>query len=116
MEILLEICNVYISRIATYNSSLTFNITGVAYSESFDADLMISLIINLTHIIPPKNGFNNLPLKEETTPASDLARIKWFTECQFLYDTIDADHFYTVCKDISSVSVFVYLYYLLCYL
>lgn len=39
---------------------------------------MICLIRNLTSIIPPINGFDKLPLPNETTPGADLARIKWY--------------------------------------
>ncbi|CAG2206831.1 unnamed protein product [Mytilus edulis] len=39
---------------------------------------MICLIRNLTSISPPINGFDKLPLPNETTPGADLARIKWY--------------------------------------
>ncbi|CAC5357131.1 unnamed protein product [Mytilus coruscus] len=36
------------------------------------------IIKNLTSVNPPINGFDYLPLPGETTPGSDLARIKWY--------------------------------------
>ncbi|CAG2207088.1 unnamed protein product [Mytilus edulis] len=51
---------------------------GVPDSKTFDVTLMICLIRNLTSVIPPINGFDKLPPPVETTPGSDLARIKWY--------------------------------------
>lgn len=47
-------------------------------SKTFDLWMMIRLIRNLTSIKCPINGFHSLPLQGETTPGSDLARIKWY--------------------------------------
>ncbi|CAC5386689.1 unnamed protein product [Mytilus coruscus] len=61
-----------------YNRDFFIFQDGVPDSKTFDVTLMICLIRNLTSIISPINGFDNLPLPGETTPGSDLARIKWY--------------------------------------
>ncbi|VDI60066.1 Hypothetical predicted protein [Mytilus galloprovincialis] len=58
--------------------NLLFPTNGVPDSKTFDVTLMICLIRNLTSVTPPINGFDYLPLPGETTPGSDLARIKWY--------------------------------------
>ncbi|XP_076078806.1 uncharacterized protein LOC143048821 [Mytilus galloprovincialis] len=58
--------------------NLLFPTNGVPNSQTFDVTLMICLIRNLTSVTPPINGFDKLPLPGETTPGSDLARIKWY--------------------------------------
>ncbi|XP_063438383.1 uncharacterized protein LOC134719306 [Mytilus trossulus] len=65
---------------------------------------MICLIRNLTSINPPVNGFDSLPLPGETTPGSDLARIKYYRNKLAHHDsnTIDANYFHTACTDISN--------------
>ncbi|CAG2255733.1 BCAS2 [Mytilus edulis] len=72
-------------------------------SKTFDVTLMICLIRNLTSVIPPINGFDNLPLPAQTTPGSDLARIKCYRNKLAHYDSnmIDTAYFNTVWRDIS---------------
>ncbi|XP_076081117.1 uncharacterized protein LOC143052027 [Mytilus galloprovincialis] len=76
---------------------------GVPDSKTFDVTLMICLIRNLTSIIPPINGFDSLPLLVETTPGSDLARIKCYRNKLAHHDsnTIDTTYFETAWIDIS---------------
>lgn len=52
--------------------------TGVPKSETFDLTLIILLLRNLTDLKSPHGGFDRLPTTIETTPASDLARIKYY--------------------------------------
>ncbi|XP_076078753.1 uncharacterized protein LOC143048765 [Mytilus galloprovincialis] len=52
--------------------------TGVPDFKAFDVTLMICLIRNLTSVNPPIKGYDSLSLQGETTPGSDLARIKWY--------------------------------------
>ncbi|XP_063438379.1 uncharacterized protein LOC134719303 [Mytilus trossulus] len=77
---------------------------GIPDSKTFDVTLMICLIRNLTTINPPINGFDSLPLPGETTPGSDLARIKYNRNKLAHHDnnTIDTAYFYTVWTDISN--------------
>ncbi|XP_063400600.1 uncharacterized protein LOC134685097 [Mytilus trossulus] len=76
---------------------------GVPDSKTFDVTLMICLIRNLTSINPPINGFDSLPLPGETTPGSDLARIKCYRNKLAHHDsnTIDTTYFNTAWRDIS---------------
>ncbi|CAG2220280.1 unnamed protein product [Mytilus edulis] len=76
---------------------------GVPDSKTFDVTLMICLIRNLTSINPPVNGFDSLPLPGETTPGSDLARIKYYRNKLAHHDsnTIDSAYFHTAWTDIS---------------
>ncbi|VDI01654.1 Hypothetical predicted protein [Mytilus galloprovincialis] len=53
-------------------------INGEPDTETFDLTLMICLLRNLTSIRSPINGYDSLPLPGETTPGSDLARIKYY--------------------------------------
>ncbi|XP_052071881.1 uncharacterized protein LOC127710171 [Mytilus californianus] len=63
---------------------------------------MICLIRNLTSINPPINGFASLPLPGETTPGSDLSRIKCYRNKLAHHDnTIDTAFFNTAWRDIS---------------
>ncbi|CAG2255528.1 unnamed protein product [Mytilus edulis] len=77
---------------------------GIPDSKTFDVTLMICLIRNLTSINPPVNGFDSLPLLGETTPGSDLARIKYYRNKLAHHDnnTIDTAYFYTAWTDISN--------------
>ncbi|XP_063438381.1 uncharacterized protein LOC134719305 [Mytilus trossulus] len=77
---------------------------GIPDSKSFDVTLMICLIRNLTSINPPVNGFDSLPLPGETTPGSDLARIKYYRNKLAHHDsnTIDTAYFHTAWTDISN--------------
>ncbi|CAG2247001.1 unnamed protein product [Mytilus edulis] len=77
---------------------------GIPDSKTFDVTLMICLIRNLTSINPPINGFDSLPLPGETTPGSDLARIKYYRNKLAHHDsnTIDTAYFHTSWTDISN--------------
>ncbi|CAG2212561.1 unnamed protein product [Mytilus edulis] len=77
---------------------------GIPDSKTFDVTLMICLIRNLTSINPPVNGFDSLPLPGETTPGSDLARIKYYRNKLAHHDsnTIDTAYFHTAWTDISN--------------
>ncbi|CAG2255519.1 unnamed protein product [Mytilus edulis] len=81
--------------------------TGVPESKTFDVTLMICLIRNLTSISHPINGFDSLPLPGESTPGSDLARIKYYRNKLAHHDsnTIDSAYFNTAWGDISNVSI-----------
>ncbi|XP_063404188.1 uncharacterized protein LOC134687660 [Mytilus trossulus] len=71
--------DLYLKRILNQTQwNLLFPKNGVPDSKTFDVTLMICLIRNLTSVTPPINGFDYLPLPGETTPGSDLARIKWY--------------------------------------
>ncbi|CAG2185172.1 unnamed protein product [Mytilus edulis] len=51
------------------------------HSKTFDVTLMITLVKHLTDpkdLTPPRGGYGKLPLANETTPTSDLARIKFY--------------------------------------
>lgn len=50
----------------------------VVDSKTFDINLMITLLRNLTNMYPPNGGFDCLPTQNETTPGADLARIKYY--------------------------------------
>ncbi|CAC5399298.1 Putative ankyrin repeat protein L93 [Mytilus coruscus] len=47
-------------------------------SKTFDVTLMIILLRHLTDLTPPHGGYDRLPSDDETTPTSDLARIKYY--------------------------------------
>ncbi|CAC5401128.1 unnamed protein product [Mytilus coruscus] len=47
-------------------------------SKTFDVTLIITLIRHLTDLTPPHGGYDQLPSDNETTPTSDLARIKYY--------------------------------------
>ncbi|XP_052059099.1 ankyrin-1-like [Mytilus californianus] len=76
---------------------------GVPDSKTFDVTLMICLIRHLTSIIAPINGFDSLPLPGESTPGSDLARIKYYRNKLAHHDSnrIDSVYFNTAWRDIS---------------
>ncbi|CAC5385131.1 unnamed protein product [Mytilus coruscus] len=50
----------------------------VRASKTFDVTLIITLLRNLTCLTPPHGGYDLLPSANETTPTSDLARIKYY--------------------------------------
>ncbi|XP_052085420.1 uncharacterized protein LOC127723035 isoform X2 [Mytilus californianus] len=72
-------------------------------SKTFDVTLMICLIRNLTSITEPINGFDTLPIPGETTPGSDLARIKCYRNKLAHHDsnTIDTAYFNATWREIS---------------
>ncbi|XP_052082477.1 uncharacterized protein LOC127720106 isoform X2 [Mytilus californianus] len=47
-------------------------------SKIFDVTLIMILLKNLTKLTPPHGGYDTLPSSNETTPTSDLARIKYY--------------------------------------
>ncbi|XP_052081275.1 uncharacterized protein LOC127719302 [Mytilus californianus] len=66
---------------------------------------MVALIRKLTNLPPPTGGYDKLPKREETTPAADLARIKYYSN-MFLKDDIrdreiESAFFTTVWRDIT---------------
>ncbi|XP_063427581.1 uncharacterized protein LOC134711078 [Mytilus trossulus] len=71
-------------------------------SSNFDVTLMILLIRNLTPVTPPLTGFDKLPTQAETSPESDLARIKWYRNilAHLNSDKIDTVFFNTAWGDI----------------
>ncbi|XP_076106884.1 uncharacterized protein LOC143075380 [Mytilus galloprovincialis] len=83
--------------------SLLFPTSGIIDSKTFDVTLMIALLRNLTTLTPPINGYDNLPVTTETTPASDLARIKHYRNLLSHLDDakVDGTLFTTAWMDIS---------------
>ncbi|XP_071146750.1 uncharacterized protein [Mytilus edulis] len=85
---------------------LLFPSSGITDSKTFDVTLMISLLRNLTTLplVPPINGYDYLPVTTETTPASDLARIKHYRNfLAHLHDgKVDGTLFTTAWNDISN--------------
>ncbi|XP_063427582.1 uncharacterized protein LOC134711079 [Mytilus trossulus] len=83
--------------------NLLFPKYGLTNSSNFDVTLMICLIRNLTTVTPPLTGFDALPTQMETTPGSDLARIKWYRNrlAHRESDTIDTVYFNTAWGHIS---------------
>ncbi|CAC5398581.1 unnamed protein product [Mytilus coruscus] len=84
---------------------LLFPSSGTTDSKTFDVTLMIALLRNLptSSLVPPVNGYDNLPVTIETTPASDLARIKHYRNLlAHLHDSkVDGTLFTTAWKDLS---------------
>ncbi|VDI12038.1 Hypothetical predicted protein [Mytilus galloprovincialis] len=77
----------------------------VPSSKKFDATLMILLLRHLTTLIPPHAGYDTLPKSSETTPASDLARIKYYRNfLAHLEDaTIESTEFIQAWDDITGI-------------
>lgn len=84
----------------------TSDLIGVPNSKTFDVTLMVYLIKTLTST-RPINGFYSLPSHKETTPGSDLARIKWYRQKLLHHDSdrIDTAWFNSAWRDLSGVSV-----------
>ncbi|XP_076078825.1 E3 ubiquitin-protein ligase DZIP3-like [Mytilus galloprovincialis] len=82
---------------------LLFPTSGITDSNTFDVTLMIALLRNLTTLTSPIQGYDKLPGAVETTPASDLARIKHYrNSLAHLNDAkVDGTLFNTAWKDIS---------------
>ncbi|XP_052064699.1 uncharacterized protein LOC127704622 [Mytilus californianus] len=76
---------------------------GVPDSKTFDITLMITLLRNLTRMIPPMGGFDCLPTATETTLGADLARIKFYRNRLAHLDdaNIDHDSFITYWEDVT---------------
>ncbi|CAG2206197.1 unnamed protein product [Mytilus edulis] len=53
-------------------------VPNVPDSKSFDVTLIILLLRNRTNLSPPHVGYDRLPSFNETSPTSDLARIKYY--------------------------------------
>ncbi|CAG2196920.1 unnamed protein product [Mytilus edulis] len=79
-------------------------------SKTFDVTLMTLLLRNLTTLTPPLCGFDMLPSAIETTPASDLSRIKHYrTYLAYLDDgKLDTTFFNTAWNDITGVCMHIY--------
>ncbi|CAG2244959.1 unnamed protein product [Mytilus edulis] len=79
-------------------------------SKTFDVTLMICLIRNLTSINPPVKDLTAFHFKE-ITPGSDLARIKCYRNKLAHHDsnTIDTTYFNTAWRDISDVSISIFI-------
>lgn len=79
-------------------------------SKTYDVTLMTTLLRNLTPMTPPLCGFDRLPSPEETTPASDLARIKHYRNYLAHLDDgkIDTTFFTIAWKDITSVCILIF--------
>ncbi|XP_071172229.1 E3 ubiquitin-protein ligase DZIP3-like [Mytilus edulis] len=75
-------------------------------SKNFDVTLMSLLLRNLTTIAPPHGGYDNLPSSSETTPAADLARIKYYRNVLAHLDdgNIQNTEFSAAWDDITGVS------------
>lgn len=73
---------------------------------------MVCLLRNLTNIVVPSNGFDQLPAQNETHEGADLARIKHYRN--FLFhgnrSTIPTQQFDDIWTDLSAVR-----YQLFCY-
>ncbi|XP_076085566.1 uncharacterized protein LOC143056362 [Mytilus galloprovincialis] len=84
---------------------LLFPCSGITDSKTFDVTLMIALLRNLTTLplVPPINGYDQLPVTIEITPASDLARIKHYRNLlAHLHDgKVDGTLFTSAWNDIS---------------
>ncbi|XP_076116375.1 E3 ubiquitin-protein ligase DZIP3-like [Mytilus galloprovincialis] len=80
---------------------------GVPDSKTFDITLMITLLRNLTPMIPPMSGFDCLPPTTATTQGADLARIKFYrNRLAHLDDAkINHDFFITSWKDATDAIV-----------
>ncbi|CAG2231504.1 unnamed protein product [Mytilus edulis] len=80
-------------------------------SKTFDVTLMITLIRHLTDrkdLTPPLGGYDSLPLANETTPTSDLARIKFYRNflAHLVEEKIEDTEFITAWDIVTCVSSF----------
>ncbi|XP_063438975.1 serine/threonine-protein phosphatase 6 regulatory ankyrin repeat subunit B-like isoform X2 [Mytilus trossulus] len=57
---------------------LLYPASGNTSSENYDVTLMICLLRNLSTIVPPSNGYDQMPPATEISDGSDLARIKYY--------------------------------------
>ncbi|XP_076095329.1 uncharacterized protein LOC143066215 [Mytilus galloprovincialis] len=87
----------------SYQWNLLFPKNGLTNSSNFDVTMMICLIRNLTPVTPPLTGFDSLPTQAETSPESDLARIKCYRNilAHLNSDTIDTVFFNTAWGEIT---------------
>ncbi|XP_071148629.1 uncharacterized protein [Mytilus edulis] len=72
-------------------------------SDTFDVTLIITLLRNLAELTYPVKGYDHLPGSTETSPASDLARIKYYRNyiAHMEICKIDNTFFSTSWEDIS---------------
>lgn len=79
--------------------------SGVPDSKTFDVTLLITLLRNLTKIAHPHVGFDLLPTDIETSPGSDLSRIKYYRNYLFHLDDgqIESAYFKTAWDNLSGV-------------
>ncbi|XP_052065370.1 E3 ubiquitin-protein ligase DZIP3-like isoform X2 [Mytilus californianus] len=77
--------------------------SGVPDSKTFDVTLMITLLRNLTPMIPPAGGYDCLPSTVEVTQGADLSRIKYYRNYLAHLDDgkIDTTFFNTAWTDIT---------------
>ncbi|CAG2215251.1 unnamed protein product [Mytilus edulis] len=76
----------------------------VPKSDTFDITLIITLLRNITRMIPPRYGYDCLPSATETTPCSDLARIKYYNINLVAHNSdgkVDTTVFRTAWEDLS---------------
>lgn len=59
-------------------TSSTFFSTGDPDSRTFDINMITTCLRHLTDVSSPKRGYDQLPLDDETSPVSDLARLKHY--------------------------------------
>lgn len=86
-----------------------FIITDVPKSDTFDVTLIIALLRHLTDLNPPHGGFDCLPAAIETTPGSDLARIKYYRNYfAHLNDAMLENNFFNTSWDDISQVCFMY--------
>lgn len=69
---------------------------------------MIALLRHLTILTPPYRGYDRLPSSNETTPTSDLARIKYYRNilAHLVDGKMDNSIFTKAWDDITGVSTF----------
>lgn len=74
-------------------------------SKTFDINLIVTLLRNLTDITPPLRGFDKLPADNDITPGADLARIKYYRNYLAHLDDakVDTTYFNTAWVNISRV-------------
>ncbi|XP_076113442.1 E3 ubiquitin-protein ligase DZIP3-like [Mytilus galloprovincialis] len=84
---------------------LTPRFPDVPDSKKFDVTLMILLLRHLTNLTPPRFGYESLPTSSETSPAADLARIKYYRNFLAHLDDgkIDSTEFATAWDTITGV-------------
>lgn len=78
----------------------------VPKSKTFDIDLMMTILVNLTDLIPPPHGFDSLPHAIEITPGADLATINYYRNyiTHLDNDKLENVYFNTAWDNISGVS------------
>ncbi|XP_078380840.1 uncharacterized protein LOC144663688 [Oculina patagonica] len=59
-------------------------------SRDFDPTLLVVLLRNICSLVPPANGWDNLPLVTDTTLQADIARIKFYRDTIYYSHGSDA--------------------------